>query len=149
MAKWLNRAPRDPCNALTLTDLDKNRYTGVSWPDKKKSGGAIGKKQQEACNVAFSGHFGHIPHFYFAVLVTGLTSDQLQIEMSVISTRWRYKLTQRSIVRQTMWPWLQSLITRHQNMMFCILFSMYFFMNLLFIKLNLNYTKAAILCKQN
>ena len=48
--------------------------------------------EQEARHFGFSGHFAHFRHFYFDELVVGLSSDQLHIEMSVISTRWRYKL---------------------------------------------------------
>ena len=69
----------------------------------KKSQGASWKTQQEARHFALSGHFGHIPHFYFDELVPGLSSDQLQMEMSVITTRWRYKLTQRLIFRHRKW----------------------------------------------
>ena len=67
--------------------------------------GALWKSQQEARHFAFSGHFGHIPHFYFDVLVPGLSSDQLLIKMSLITTTWTYKLTERSIFRHTVWPW--------------------------------------------
>ena len=34
---------------------------------------------KEVRHFGFSGHFGHIPHFYFDVLVPGLSSDQLQL----------------------------------------------------------------------
>ena len=44
----------------------------------RKSQGALSKTQQEARHFALS---GYIPHFYCEVLIPGLTSDQLQIEM--------------------------------------------------------------------
>ena len=93
VAKWLNGAPRDPPRPPEGVPIDlssqKSIYRCIMTRQTKKSLGAIGKTQQEACYFAFSGHFGHIPHFFFDTLVPGFSSDQLQIEMSVIMTRWR------------------------------------------------------------
>ena len=89
VAKWLNSATYGKPPQLAFIDPNENEDSGVSWPDAQKSLIALWKTQQEARHFAFSGHFGHIPHFYFDVLVPGFSSDRLQIEMSVITTRWR------------------------------------------------------------
>ena len=74
MAKWLNSAT---WNAVHRFPLD--RFSQKSEPrcivtnHTEKSLGALWKSQQEAHHLAFSGHFGHIPHFYFDVLVPGLS----------------------------------------------------------------------------
>ena len=51
---------------FTLTDLhEKLIHRCIMFRRTKKSQGALWKTQQEARHFAFSGHFGHIPHFYF------------------------------------------------------------------------------------
>ena len=106
VAKWLNSATWNAAHRFPLDRFSqKSEPRCIVTNHTEKSLGALWKSQQEARHFAFSGHFGHIPHFYFDVLVPGLSSDQLLIKMSLITTTWTYKLTERSIFCHTVWPW--------------------------------------------
>ena len=106
VAKWLNSAPwnaapRFPHNGFS----PKSGHRCIVTSHEKKSQGALWKKQQEVRHFEFRGHFSHIPHFFFDVLVVEFSSDQLQIQMSVITTRLRKKLIKGFFFRHTVWPW--------------------------------------------
>ena len=106
VAKCLNSATWNAAHRFPLDRLSqKSEPRCIVTNHTEKSLGALWKSQQEVRHFAFSGHFGHISHFYFAVLVPGLSSHQRLIKMSVITTTWTYKLTERSIFRHTVWPW--------------------------------------------
>ena len=80
VAKWLNSAT---WNAAPRFAMDRSSPKSENWcivtSHTKKPQGALWKTQQEVRHFAFSGHFGHIQHFYFDVLVVELSSNQLQI----------------------------------------------------------------------
>ena len=89
VAKWLNSATwTQPLrlHAAPTFALDrsspKSENRCIVTRQTEKPQGALWKSQQEVRHFAFSGHFGHIQHFYFDVLVPGLSSDQLKILMS-------------------------------------------------------------------
>ena len=88
--------------------------------DKRVSWSMHEKRNRKAAILHLVCHFGHFPHFYFDKLVSGLSSDQLHIEMNVISTRWRYKTWIVFLSHGVTVAWRQSLITRHQNTRLCI-----------------------------